>query len=158
MFKFGFNFNLTPCFFLEISFNSCLICTARPAFYGVNGQSSTKICFKYNVFDIVHCVFFCGSVDQKITGKEGSTSSSFAWFVFFFSFFFGCCCIVLFVLFCFFLYNFCLFVCFSFIPTAHLYYIWTSRGFVIHVFFVIMWDQPWLGMATYDKASLGMIR
>ena len=102
MFKFGFNFNLTPCFFLEISFNSCLICTARPAFYGVNGQSSTKICFKYNVFDIIHCVFFCGSVDQKITGKEGSTSSSFAWFVFFFSFFFGCCCIVLFVLFCFF--------------------------------------------------------
>ena len=102
MFKFGFNFNLTPCFFLEISLNSCLICTARPAFYGVNGQSSTKICFKYNVFDIIHCVFFCGSVDQKITGKEGSTSSSFAWFVFFFSFFFGCCCIVLFVLFCFF--------------------------------------------------------
>ena len=102
MFKFGFNFNLTPCFFLEISFNSCLICTARPAFYGVNGQSSTKICFKYNVFDIIHCVFFCGSVDQKITGKEGSTSSSFARFVFFFSFFFGCCCIVLFVLFCFF--------------------------------------------------------
>ena len=71
MFKFGFNFNLTPCFFLEISLNSCLICTARPAFYGVNGQSSTKICFKYNVFDIIHCVFFCGSVDQKITWKEG---------------------------------------------------------------------------------------
>ena len=87
MFKFGFNFNLTPCFFLEISLNSCLICTARPAFYGVNGQRSTKICFKYNFFDIIHCVFFCGSVDQKITGKEGSTSSSFGWFVFF-SFFF----------------------------------------------------------------------
>ena len=103
MFKFGFNFNLTPCFFLEISLNSCLICTARPAFYDVNGQSSTKICFKYNVFDIIHCVFFCGSVDQKITGKEGSTSSLQASAdSFFFSFFFGCCCIVLFVLFCFF--------------------------------------------------------
>ena len=99
MFKFGFNFNLTPCFFLEISFNSCLICTARPAFYGVNGQSSTKICFKYNVFDIIHCVFFCGSVDQKITGKEGSTSSSFAWFVFFFPFF--SVAVVSFCLFCF---------------------------------------------------------
>lgn len=111
----GFNFNLTPCFFLEISLNSCLIYTARPAFYGVNGQSSTKICFKYNVFDIIHCVFFCGSVDQKITRKAGSSSSSFGWFVFF-SFFFRCCCIVLFV---FFLYNFCLFVCFFFIPTAH---------------------------------------
>ena len=148
MFKFGFNFNLTPCFFLEISLNSCLICTARPAFYGVNGQSSTKICFKYNVFDIIHCVFFCGSVDQKITRKAGSTSSSFGWFVFFFFPFFSVA-VVSFCLFC-----FVLFVQF----TIHLYYIWTSRGFVIHVFLVIMWDQPWLGMATYDKASLSMIR
>ena len=143
MFKFGFNFNLTPCFFLEISLNSCLICTARPAFYDVNGQSSTKICFKYNVFDSIHCVFFCGSVDQKITGKAGSSSSSFGWFVFFLFPFFSVA-VESFCLF-FFFDNFCLFVCFSFIPTAHLYYIWTSRGFVIHVFLVIMWDQPWLG-------------
>ena len=116
MFKFGFNFNLTPCFFLEISLNSCLICTARPAFYGVNGQSSTKICFKYNVFDIIHCVFFCGSVDQKITRKAGSTSSSFGWFVFFFFLFFRLLlyrfvCFVLFVQFLslrlFFLYSHC---------------------------------------------------
>ena len=86
MFKFGVNFNLTPCFFLEISLNSCLMYTARPAFYRVNGQSSRKICFKY-VFDIIHCVFLCGSVDQKITRKAGSSSSGFGWFVFFFPFF-----------------------------------------------------------------------
>ena len=86
MFKFGFNFNLTPCFFLEISLNSCLMYTARPAFYRVNGQSSRKICFKY-VFDIIHCVFFCGSVDQKITRKAGSSSSSFGCFFLFFFFF-----------------------------------------------------------------------
>ena len=131
--------------------------TARPAFYRVNGQSSRKICFKcFWHYPLCFLLWLSRPEDYR-EGRQYEFTASFGWFVFFFLFFrlllYRFVCFVLF-----FLYNFCLFVCFSFIPTAHLYYIWTSRGFVIHVFFVIMWDQPWLGMATYDKASLGMIR
>ena len=155
MFKFGFNFNLTPCFFLEISLNSCLMHTARPAFYRVNGQSSRKICFKCFWHYPLCFLLWLSRPEDYLEGRQFEFKLRLIRF-FFFSPFFSVA-VESFCLF-FFLYNFCLFVCFSFIPTAHLYYIWTSRGFVIHVFLVIRWDQPWLGMATYDKASLGMIR
>ena len=40
--------------------------TPRPAFYGVYGQNSTKICFKYNIFDTIRRVFFRGSMASNI--------------------------------------------------------------------------------------------
>lgn len=103
--------------------------TPRPAFYGVYGQNSTKICFKYNIFDTIRRVFFRGSMASNIPlGLDaGSPSSSFGWSSFFFLFFvFGrgdyCC---LFFIVYFFSLFFCLFFCFSFIPAAALYLIFT---------------------------------
>lgn len=90
--------------------------TPRPAFYGVYGQNSTKICFKYNIFDTIRRVFFRGSMASNIPlGLDaGSPSSSFGWssfFVLFFVFGRGDYCCLFFIVYFFSLF-FCLFVLF----------------------------------------------
>ena len=127
--------------------------TPRPAFCGVYGQNSTKICFKYNIFDTIRRVFFRGSMASNIPlGLDaGSPSSSFGWSSFFFSIFrFWERGLLLFVFYCLFLFTIFLSLRFAFPLFLLLPYIWSSQGFVIHVFLIIRYDQPWLGMARYD--------
>ena len=91
-----------------------------------------------------------------------SAAEPFLFFSFLFSFFFfflggggrgaevGCCCLFLDCLFFFFL--FFLYFVFTFFPLLTV--IWSSRGFVIHVFLIIRNDQPWLGMTKYDYSCM----
>ena len=139
----AFSSNQNPAHFLEKSLNSRNY-TARLDLYGGYRQSSIEVSFKYNIFEMFHCVFFHGSVVYKATLRPGSPSSICRWaisFLFFsflssvlflsfsFSFLFflcegggeggagvGCCCLFGFIVW-FFLF-FPLFW-FSFIPTAH---------------------------------------
>ena len=144
--------NQHPRYFLEISFNSCLIRLDQLSM-ACTGKIPQKICFKYNIFDTIRRVFFRGSMASNISlGLDaGSPSSSFGWSSFFFSIFlFWERGLLLFVFYCLFLFTIFLSLRFVFPLFLLLPYIWSSQGFVIHVFLIIRYDQPWLGMATYD--------
>ena len=84
--------------------------TIRPALYGVNQENSTEMCFKYNILDTVHNVFFRSSMVWKASWRPSSPSSSFGWAFFFLAGWGGgkrCCCLLLY---CFVLFFFWFFV------------------------------------------------
>ena len=101
----------------------------------------------------------------KATLRPGSPCSicgwaiSFLFFSFFFFLFFlggggggrGWVVVVCFLTVCFFFLFFLYFV-FTFFPLLTV--IWSSRGFVIHVFLIIRNDQPWLGTTRYDYSFM----
>ena len=154
--------NQHPRYFLEISLNSCLIRLDQLSM-ACTGKIPQKICFKYNIFDTIRRVFFRGSMASNISlGLDaGSPSSSFGWSSFFFFYFSFLgeetidVCFLLFILLIFFVSSFC----FSFIPAATLYLIFT-RFCDTRISHYQVWSAMtrygyiWLVIPRYDKVMI----
>ena len=130
--KFGFYFKSTPCFFLEIYLNSCLIRLDQLS-HGVYRQSSTKIYFKYlNIIFLTQSTVF-SSVAQwpgrlHCTQAVWVQSSADLFFYFLFYFLFRLLLFVCrFVLFCFCFSHSFLYIGLSFLYSYCCPFIWASR-------------------------------
>ena len=158
----AFSSNQNPAHVLEKSLNSHNY-TDRLDLYDGYRQSSTEISFKYNIFETFHRVFFHGSVVYKAIWRPGNPSSIchffsflfFSFFLFLFLFFFflggggeegaggggGMGGLLLFVrLYCLVFSSFFLYLIFLYLIFLYSHCstsVWSSRGFVIHVFLVI---------------------